>query len=120
MNEEEKRREEIAEYRYYEMPMGRYDLALLGDAWITTYRTGEQHFHNYYEIGYCHYGSGVVYMGKDKPEYSDGTISLIPSNFPHGTHSAEGSVCFWELLYLDIAGFLDVCYKEEPHYKQQI
>ncbi|MBE5871380.1 MAG: helix-turn-helix domain-containing protein [Lachnospiraceae bacterium] len=118
--DEEKRRECVAEYRYYEMPVGRYDLALLGENWISTYRVGEQHFHNYYEIGYCHYGHGVVYMGADKPPYEDGTISLIPAYFPHGTHSAPDSVCFWEWLYLDFDGFLDQVHSDNPHYKQQI
>lgn len=114
------KREKVEEFRYYEMPMGRYDLALLGDKWITTYRTGVQHFHNYFEIGYCHYGSGVVFLGEEFQEYRNGTISLIPSNFPHGVHSAEGSTCFWEFLYIDIVGFIDKCYEKDAYGKAQI
>lgn len=105
----------IEEFRYYEMPIGRYDLALLGDSWITTYRTGEQHFHNYYEIGYCYYGDGVVFLGDKSEPYRAGTISLIPSNFPHGVHSREGSVCRWEWLYLDFAGFVGECYQSDVY-----
>jgi len=114
------KKEKVEEFRYYEMPIGRYDLALLGDCWISTYRVGEQHFHNYFEISYCYYGSGVVYMGEERPAYEDGTITLIPSNFPHGIHSAEGSVCKWEFLYVDLAGFIQKCYGDNPNYKLQI
>ncbi len=105
----------IEEFRYYEMPVGRYDLALLGDSWITTYRTGEQHFHNFYEIGYCYYGGGVVFLGENSQPYGAGTISLIPSNFPHGVHSREGGVCRWEFLYLDFVGFVERCYQWDKY-----
>ncbi len=105
----------VEEFRYYEMPMGRYDLALLGKSWITTYRTGEQHFHNYYEIGYCYYGEGVVFLGDKSEPYKAGTISLIPSNFPHGVHSRGGSVCRWEWLYLDFAGFVERSYQSDVY-----
>lgn len=105
----------VEEFRYYEMPVGRYDLALLGDSWITTYRTGEQHFHNYFEISYCYYGEGVVFLGEKSEPYGPGTISLIPSNFPHGIHSKEGGVCRWEFLYLDFAGFVERCYRSDVY-----
>ncbi|MBO5302936.1 MAG: helix-turn-helix transcriptional regulator [Lachnospiraceae bacterium] len=113
-------REEIVEFRFYEMPIGRYDLAFTGDDWKTTYRAGELHFHNYFEIGYCHEGEGIVYMGKDKPKYTGGMISLIPANFAHAADSIEGGVCFWEWLFVDVIGFLEECYKDEPQYKQQV
>lgn len=105
----------VEEFRYYEMPVGRYDLALLGDSWITTYRTGEQHFHNYFEISYCYFGEGVVFLGEKSEPYGPGTISLIPSNFPHGIHSKEGGVCRWEFLYLDFAGFVERCYQSDVY-----
>lgn len=105
----------VEEFRYYEMPVGRYDLALLGESWITTYRTGEQHFHNFFEIGYCYYGEGVVFLGEKAEPYGAATISLIPSNFPHGVHSREGGVCRWEFLYLDFAGFVERCYQHDVY-----
>lgn len=108
------------EFRYYEMPVGRYDLALLGEKWVATYCTKVQHFHNYFEVGYCHYGSGIVFLGNKSQPYEAGTISLIPSNFSHGVHSADGSVCFWEFLYLDIFGFLDKCYQADPYEKKKV
>lgn len=110
----------VEEFRYYEMPMGRYDLALLGDKWITTYRTGEQHFHNFFEIGYCYFGEGVVFLGEGSEPYGEGTISLIPNNFPHGVHSKEGGVCFWEFLYLDLAGFVEHCYQGQEYQGMKI
>ena len=105
----------VEEFRYYEMPRGRYDLALLGDKWITNYRTGEQHFHNFYEISYCYFGEGVVFLGERSEPYGPGTISLIPSNFPHGIHSKEGGICSWEFLYLDLAGFIERCYQGQEY-----
>ena len=107
------KQEKIEEFRYYEMPMGRYDLALLGDKWITHYQTNEQHFHNFFEIAYCHYGEGFVYMGEESPSYQKGSITLIPANFPHGIQSAPGRVCFWEFLYVDIMGFAKNCGDED-------
>ncbi|MCI8488766.1 MAG: AraC family transcriptional regulator [Lachnospiraceae bacterium] len=107
------------EFRYYEMPVGRYDLALLGEKWITTYCTEIQHFHNYFEVGFCHYGSGIVYLGEGYQPYQKGTISLIPGNFPHGVHSAKGSTCFWEFLYIDLYGFIEKCYAKDPYAKAQ-
>jgi len=114
------KQKKVEEFRYYEMPVGRFDRALLGEKWITTYRTGEQHFHNFFEVGYCYSGGGVVFLGEEAPEYKPGTISLIPSNFPHGVHSAECSVCSWEFLYLDFAGFLEKCYPEDKYRRTQI
>ena len=114
-------REEIAEFRFYEMQVGRYDLALLGEEnWKITYRAGELHFHNFFEIGYCYSGEGTVYMEEEQPEYTGGIISLIPANFAHAADSKGHQVCFWEWLYIDLSGFLDECYKNEPHRKQNI
>ncbi len=110
----------IEEFRYYEMPVGRYDLALLGDKWITNYQTGEQHFHNFFEIGYCHYGKGNVYLGEKAPKYRKGSISLIPASFPHGVQSAPGSICYWEFLYIDISGFLGKCCGEDAYTKDKM
>ena len=107
------KQEKIEEFRYYEMPMGRYDLSLLGDKCITHYQTNEQHFHNFFEIAYCHYGEGFVYMGEESPSYQKGSITLIPANFPHGIQSAPGRVCFWEFLYVDIMGFAKNCGDED-------
>ncbi|MCI9082861.1 MAG: AraC family transcriptional regulator [Lachnospiraceae bacterium] len=110
----------VEEFRYYEMPMGRYDRALLGEKWITNYRTGEQHFHNFYEVGYCYFGEGVVFLGEDAEKYGAGSISLIPSNFPHGIHNAEDDISSWEFLYLDLAGFIEKCYADDEYRKLQV
>ncbi len=112
-------KQKIEEFRYYEMPVGRYDLALLGEKWKTNYKTGEQHFHNFFEIGYCHSGEGVVYMGEERPEYQSGSISLIPANFPHGVHSKGDSVCYWEFLYIDMVGFVGKCFEHDVYAREQ-
>lgn len=46
-------------------------------------------------------------------KYGPGMISLIPSNFPHRIYSAKGSICSWEFLYLDLAGFVEKCYSND-------
>lgn len=86
MNSQEER---YVEFRYYEMPIGRYELALLGDEWVCEYGRDPLHFHNYLEIGYCYYGDGYICYGDEKKTYGKGTISIIPSNFPHRTQGAE-------------------------------
>ncbi len=113
-------KKENVEFRYYEMPMGRFDLALLGEKWITTYRTGVQHFHNYFEIGYCYEGGGILYLGEEIQKYNPGTISLIPANYPHGVHSAVGNICHWEFLYIDIFGFIEKCSQGDSFARAQI
>ena len=59
----ENRENQYVEFRYYEMPMGRYDLALLGEEWVCQYGNDPLHFHNYLEIGYCYYGEGALLFG---------------------------------------------------------
>ncbi len=120
MEEKIEKAEKIEEFRYYEMPVGRYDLALLGDKWITNYHTNEQHFHNFFEIACCHYGSGVVYMGEESPAYKNGSITLIPANFPHGIQSNPGGTCCWEFIYFDMVGFVEKCCEDDTYTKDKM
>lgn len=49
-----------AEYRYYELPQDLPLLVLTVEKWETIYGMDNMHFHNYLEIGYCHYGNGSI------------------------------------------------------------
>lgn len=110
----------VEEFRYYEMPIGRYDLALLGDSWITNYKTREQHFHNYFEIGYCYFGEGMVLQGERWDSYGPGAISLIPSYFPHGVQNEGEDISRWEFLYLDLNGFVEDYYPGGSYEKRRV
>lgn len=111
--------EKYVEFRYYEMPMGRYDLALLGEEWVREYGNDPLHFHNYLEIGYCYYGDGYLRFGDEKKEYRDGSISIIPANFPHRTQGQVGGIEKWEYLYVDIAGVLKKFYADNKPFCEQ-
>lgn len=113
------RKESYVEFRYYETPIGRYDLALLGDKWVREYGKDPLHFHNYLEIGYCYYGKGYICFGEEKKEYRDGSITIIPANFPHRTQGQVGGIERWEYLFLDIAGVLNKFYEENPFFQEQ-
>lgn len=74
-----------AEYRYYEISRDIPVLVLTGEKWETIYGTDNMHFHNYLEIGYCHYGKGTVQLANRELTYDAGTITFIPHNIPHRT-----------------------------------
>ena len=78
-----RRKRDKVEFRFYEIPHGESALALLGEAWVGAYGRGEVclHFHNLFEIGYCHYGHGILILGEDEKPYEDAMISAIPANF---------------------------------------
>lgn len=113
------REETYVEFRYYEIPMGRYDLALLGDEWIVEYGTDPLHFHNFLEIGYCYYGDGCMCFGDEEKEYHAGTVTIIPSNFPHRTKGPAGVIHKWEYLFVDIEGVLKKFYADNQLFREQ-
>lgn len=93
------------EYRFYEMPQGLPALALTGERWEIVYGTDNMHFHNYLEIGYCHYGEGKIIFEDRETEYKAGTITFIPKNIPHRTEPAQeeiDKIQKWEFLFLDV------------------
>jgi len=102
------RQKEKLEFRYYEIPEDRYVLALLGETWVREYGDGIDylHFHNYMEVGYCHYGTGEVVVGQDHLPFTDGMLMIVPPNLPHTTNSQESSASFWEWLYFDMGRFI--------------
>lgn len=96
-----RKKSEKLEFRFYELPEGESALAMLGDAWVGTYGRSDtcQHFHNLFEIGYCHYGRGKLQLGERELPYEDAMISAIPANYPHCTYSED--VDSWEFLFFN-------------------
>ena len=98
------------EFRYYDMPVNNYVLALLGEGWEKEYgvdvEPGLLHFHNYLEIGYCYHGSGTLTIADQELRYCGDMFSIIPANIPHTTHSDPGHICKWEFLFIDMDAFV--------------
>lgn len=108
------KREENIEMRYYEIPHKQPLIALLGERWELNYGADPLHIHNCMEIGFCYYGEGTMFFGKEEREYHPGTITVIPMNFPHRTQSKEASVSKWEFLFVDVNRFLEAELIENP------
>ena len=98
-----------AEYRYYELSRDLPLLVLTGEKWETVYGMDNMHFHNYLEVGYCHYGNGIIQFAEKETPYHAGTLTFIPKNIPHRTcpvpeeHNRKQK---WEYLFIDFSAFL--------------
>lgn len=97
------------EFRYYEIPHGEPLLALLGEAWVRPYGYDkndkpimDQHFHNLLEIGFCHEGRGELVFEDTVYPYREGTITVVPKNYPHTTNGVRSVVNRWEYLFIDM------------------
>jgi AraC-like DNA-binding protein len=98
-----KKKKESVELRFYDIPQGEQVLALTGERWDRVYGHEESklHFHNLMEIGICRRGDGALHLDKEIYEYSTGTVSILPENFPHTTISSGEKTDFWEYLFFD-------------------
>lgn len=100
----EKKKRQIAEFRYYKMPEGCGLFALLGKKWRQQYGRDIDclHFHNYLEIGYCYDGKGVMTLGKQEYDYYGNEFTVIPKNYLHTTNSIQNTLSSWEYLFVDV------------------
>ena len=104
-----KRKKQVAEFRYYQMPENRVLFALLGEKWRQQYGRDIDylHFHNYLEIGYCYEGSGSMTLGERDVSYHGGMFTVIPRNYLHTTNSTPGRLSSWEYLFVDVEKLLE-------------
>ncbi|MDB8711103.1 helix-turn-helix domain-containing protein [Mediterraneibacter gnavus] len=106
------------EYRYYQLPENFPVLALLGEKWIRKYGEDKPieylHFHNHFEIGFCHWGKGNLALNNEILAYQAETFSLIPRKFPHTTNNDGHGLSYWEYLYIDVDKFLSETYMTNP------
>lgn len=116
------KRKEQMEFRYYEMQDHMPILALLGDNWKMEYGKDASclHFHNYMEIGWCHYGTGTMTVESQEVRFEPDMFTVIPKNIPHKTLSDKGNVAFWEYLFLDTDSFLKEIYREDASYARML
>lgn len=115
-----RRKNKRLEFRFYELPLGSDVLALLGDPWVGVYGQNDpcSHFHNLFEIGYCHFGSGKLILGEEELPYEDAMLSLIPANYPHSTVSQ--GVDSWEFLFFDPQELIDELFPDNPQKRAEI
>lgn len=116
-----KKRPEM-QYRYYTVPSGAPVLALLGDKWRQHYGEGINylHFHNLFEIGYCHYGDGTLTFDEEERSYQDEMFTLIPKFYPHTTNSNENKMCFWEYLFFDVEKIIRESYPDNQYMTERL
>ncbi len=107
MQNERAEEKDRLEFRYYEVEKDFPVLALLGDRWEIPYGTDPMHFHNYLEIGYCHYGTGKMFGNSMEEPYGEGTVTVIPKNYPHRTSGNGQEIQKWEYLFIDADQFLE-------------
>lgn len=66
------------------------------------------HFHQMLELGYCHYGTGTFYIGKEVHTFYEGDVSLI---FPYQPHIISKTGVFtqsyWHFIYIDASKLLE-------------
>ena len=115
-----KQEKERIEFRYYEVPKDLPVLALLGEEWEIPYGTDSVHFHNHLEIGYCYYGEGRMLYGDTQAAYGDGTITVMPKNYPHRTDGGETDIQKWEYLFIDAEKLLRDAYPKRQMWVNDI
>ena len=117
-----KKEKEKVELRYYDVPQNEFLLVLQGVDWKRQYGSKDSplHFHNLMEIGVCRYGKGILKMENDDLPYQPGMISVIPTNYPHNTLSAEGTESYWEYLFIDPEKILQSMYPDDILFQQKM
>lgn len=117
-----KKKKDTVEFRFYEIPQGDAALVLCGETWVRVYGHEEfhLHFHNLMEIGICRYGAGSMYLDDEVHHYTDGTITIIPENYPHLTVSDGEYVNFWEYIFIDPKRVVEQLFPENPIYQKEV
>lgn len=109
-------------YKYFEMLKGEYITPILGKTFERRISDNKDfpHFHNFFEIGYCHSGAGKMILGERAHSYTKDSFTLIPPNFPHSTLIETPDIDYWEYLFVDMNVFLLEVYKDNPHLARQM
>ena len=117
-----RKKKDTMEFRFYEIPQGESALVLYGDSWVRVYGHDELHlhFHNLTEIGICRYGDGNMYLDSDVYRYHDGTLTVIPENFPHITVSDGENNNFWEYIFFDLKSIVEEIFPQNPVYQSKV
>ncbi len=120
MSTEKKTRAKI-ELRYYNVPRDEYLMILSGENWRRSYggERSMRHFHNILEVGICREGTGVLLLKEEEVSYRPGYITMLPPDYPHKTISKEGTLNYWEYIFLDVEKLLGSEHEEDSLFYQQ-
>ena len=106
-----------AKFRFYQIPNGEDVLPMLGSDWIKEYGIDEKgnpvknnHFHNLLEVAICRWGKGMVVFDNDEMKYKEGTVIVVPKNYPHNIRNIRGETSYWEYIYINPSHFLETQY----------
>jgi AraC-like DNA-binding protein len=70
----------------------------------------EQHWHSFYEIGYCYAGSGSFHIGDQTFHVQQGDLMLFPPYEPHIAQLSPAQECRFYFIY-----FSEKFFQEEDH-----
>lgn len=117
-----RKKKDTMEFRFYEIPQGEPALVLYGESWVRVYGHDEfhLHFHNLTEIGICRYDDGDMYLDNDVCRYQNGTLTVIPENFPHITVSDGENANFWEYVFFDMKSIVEELFPGNPVYQSRV
>lgn len=117
-----KRQKNKIEYRYYDVPANHPALVLYGEKWKQNYGRSIDylHYHNLFEIGYCHEGNGVLVFQEEEVEYKGEMFTLFPKDYPHTTNSIGTNVCYWEYIFIDVEKIIYDIYKDNLHLMERL
>lgn len=117
-----RKKKDTMEFRFYQIPQGEPALVLYGESWVRVYGHDEfhLHFHNLTEIGICRYGDGDMYLDNDVCRYQNGTLTVIPENFPHITVSDGENANFWEYVFFDMKSIVEELFPGNPVYQSRV
>lgn len=106
-----------AKFWFYQIPNGEDVLTMLGSNWIKEYGKGNDgdivktnHFHNLLEVAICRWGKGTVVFDNDEISYEDGTVIVVPTDYPHSIKNMQDQKSYWEFMYINPTQFLATQY----------
>ena len=68
------------------------------------------HFHNHFEISFCHQGEGVFTIGEKILPFQAGEVVVINGTEPHVAQNRKGTPAVWSWIFTDIFKLLSpVC-----------
>ena len=93
----------IIEHRFYELPTDIPAILLDGDKWyISEVKSSRMHFHNCFELGFCHSGESVVEFDNNTTvTVKAGDCIIIPRHTPHTTYSKPSHKSLWSYIFID-------------------
>ena len=61
-----------------------------------------------------------MYLDSDVYRYHDGTLTVIPENFPHITVSDGENNNFWEYIFFDLKSIVEEIFPQNPVYQSKV